>query len=187
MIPPITTEEEYLVREPQAEYKSEYRNGRIVAMAGASREHNIIVLNIGSELRQQLKGRACQAFVSDMRVKVAAASFYTYPDVSALCGEPKFDEKDKLALVNPAVIIEVLSETTQEYDRTEKFGYYKRLDSLDDYVLVAQDRVLVEQFRRKGGKWEARVFSSLQEAVGLDTIGCTLPLREVYDKIKLDR
>ena len=131
--PPVDsdiTEDEYLVSEPQAEYKSEFRNGRKVVMQGASRAHSLITVNLLSELAIQLKKKPCEVHGSDMRVRVAKAHLYTYPDVTIVCGEPQFDTRDKYSLINPAVVIEVLSPSTQEYDRTEKFGYLQQLESL---------------------------------------------------------
>src|ERR1041385_7127366 len=117
--------EEYLRLERQAEYKSEYLNGEIFAMSGASRAHNLITANITGELRQQLRGRPCETYAGDMRVKVSASSFYTYPDVVVVCGEPQFEDSELDTLVNPTILLEVLSQSTERYDRMAKTFYYR--------------------------------------------------------------
>ena len=177
------SEEEYLVREPEAEYKSEFRQGRVVAMSGGTQAHALITLNVAGELRQQLKGRPCKAFASDMRTKVVAAGLYTYPDVMVVCGKSVFDAKDKNALINPTVIVEVLSKSTEAYDRGEKFGYYQKLDSLLAYVLVSQEKVQVERFTRESGEWPVLKLHSLENTLDLPAIGCRISLREIYDKV----
>lgn len=149
--PPIDdeiTEEQYLVREPQAEYKSEFRQGRIVDMSGASPAHVRISGNLFAELHKRLKGKPCQANLSDQRTKVAAARLYTYPDVTVVCGKAQYDVKDRHALINPTVIVEVLSPSTEKYDRGEKFTYYKKLESFQEYVLISQDKVHIEHYTR---------------------------------------
>src|SRR5919198_4874617 len=124
LIPPDYTPEEYLALERAARHKSEYVNGRIYALAGASRAHNLIVVNVSAELRAQLRGRPCETYASDMRVKVSQTGLYTYPDVVVVCGEPRFEDAQVDTLLNPTVIIEVLSESTESYDRGEKFAHY---------------------------------------------------------------
>ena len=179
------SEEHYLVREPEAEYKSEYRDGRVVAMAGGSWAHSQIAINLAREISAQLRDRPCRTFSNDTRIKVAAARFYTYPDLSVVCGEPRADTKDSWVIVNPTLIVEVLSESTEAYDRGEKFAYYKKLDSLQEYVLVAQDRVCVERFsRQKNGRWKAARYDSLDDVAELPAIGCRFAVREVYDKVR---
>ena len=184
--PPIEeiSEEEYLVREPQSEYKSEFRDGRVVAMSGANPTHDLIVVNLLAQIHHQLEKRPCRVNTGDVRVKVAAAHFYTYPDVSITCGPSQYDPRDRVALVNPTVIIEVLSPSTQAYDRGEKFDYYKKLDSLREYILIAQDRVRIEHFTLEGGRWTARELLSLDEDLALDSIGCRVSLREIYAKVE---
>jgi Uma2 family endonuclease len=133
------TAAEYLEIERKAEIKSEYIAGRTYAMSGASRQHNLITANTLSEIHPQLRGRNCEAFVSDMRVKVSPTGMYTYPDDVAVCGEARFEDSHMDTLLNPTVIVEVLSGSTEAYDRGEKFAHYRRLESLREYVLVAQD------------------------------------------------
>ena len=131
------TPEEYLALERQAEYRSEFFHGEIFAMAGASREHNLIAGNVSRELGNQLKGRPCETYQSDMRVKVSDTGLYTYPDVVVACGELAFEDDEVDTLLNPTLLIEVLSESTESYDRGKKFGYYRTIQSLAEYLLVA--------------------------------------------------
>jgi Uma2 family endonuclease len=183
---PYLTAEDYLALERESEIKSEYLDGEMVAMAGASEEHNLIVLNVLAELRQQLKERPCRAYPSDMRVHVPATGLYTYPDGSVVCGEPRFDRVDVDTLLNPTLIVEVLSPTTESYDRGKKFEHYRALDSLAEYLLVSQDELLVEQFvRQTGGTWLFTATAGREGVVQLPSIGCTLALSEVYDKVPL--
>src|SRR5436853_6974426 len=146
--------DEYLRLECQAEYKSEYLNGEIFAMSGASRQHNLITVNIGAELNRQLRGKPCEAYMSDMRVKVRSNTFYTYPDVAVVCGEPQFEDKEVDTLLNPTLLVEVLSQSTERYDRISKTSYYRTIDSLQEHLLVAQHEVRVEQYlRQPDGQW----------------------------------
>src|SRR5262245_46847116 len=131
---PRVTPEQYLVLERKADFKSEYLNGYIIAMAGASREHNLIAGNLHGELRSQLKGRPCETYVSDMRVFIDRTGLYTYPDIVAVCGEARFQDDGVDTLLNPTVIVEVLSDSTERYDRGRKFGHYRQLPSLREYV-----------------------------------------------------
>jgi Uma2 family endonuclease len=182
------TPDEYLALERKAEYKSEYINGQIYAMSGASREHNLIAFNLARELGTQLRGRQCEAYISDMRVKVSPTGIYTYPDVSAVCGEPIFDDVQRDTLTNPSVIIEVLSPSTEAYDRGLKFAHYRRLTSLTDYVLVAQDRLSVEHYVRQsdtGDQWVLTEISDVNGILRLTSISCDLPLQAIYEKVEI--
>lgn len=180
------TPEEYLAFERRAEYKNEYIDGEIVAMTGASRRHNIIGVNISGELRQQLKGRPCERYVSDMRVRIPSKRMYTYPDVVVACDEPQFEDDDLDTLLNPTVIIEVLSVSTERYDRFKKFSFYRTIESLAEYVLVAQHEYRVEQYTKQpDGRWLLSDHRSLSDVVELASVQCTLALREVYDKVSL--
>jgi Uma2 family endonuclease len=187
-IVPYVSPEEYLRLERQAEYKSEYVNGEIFAMTGASRKHNLVAGNTFGELRQQLKGRQCQAYVSDMRVKVTATGLYTYPDVVVVCGEPSFEDGYVDTLLNPTLLVEVLSPSTERYDRIAKSSYYRTLESLAEHLLVAQDEVRLEQYvKQPNGQWLLFECTSLDNVVELASIGCSLNLRDVYDKVLLDQ
>ncbi len=179
------TPEEYLAVERQNEYKSEYINGEVFAMTGASRRHNIITFNIAASLGPQLRGRPCEGYVNDMRVRVASRRdyAYAYPDVVVIRGEPQFEDGHLDTLLNPTVIIEVLSESAERYDRVGKFVLYRDIGSLAEYVLVAQDEHRVEQYAKQpDGRWMLTDHRSPDAVVELASIQCTLALREVYDK-----
>jgi len=181
------TPEEYLALERQAEHKSQYYDGEIFAMAGASRRHNLIAMNIGSELRTRLRGRPCEVYGSDMRVKVSPTGLYTYPDVVVVCGEPRFEDDHEDTLLNPTLIVEVLSPSTEDYDRGRKFAHYRRIESLAEYVLVAQQEHHVERFRRQEtGEWVLRETDRPDDTLALASIDCELALVEVYDKVEFD-
>lgn len=181
---PRYTAEHYLALERQAKHRSEYINGYIFAMAGASRQHNLIAGNVFGELRTQLRGRPCEAYINDMRVKVSVTGLYTYPDVAALCGEPYFEDTHVDTLLNPSVIVEVLSDSTEAYDRGEKFAHYRRLESLRDYVLIAQDKVRVEHYARQGDQWVLSEASALSSTVHLSSISCEMVLRDIYERVE---
>ncbi len=181
------TPEQYLALERNQEYKNEYFNGQLFAMGGASRQHNQITFNIAGELRSQMKGRPCIAYVNDMRVKVSQTGLYTYPDVAAACGEPQFEDTHMDTLLNPSVIIEVLSDSTEAYDRGEKFAHYRRLTSLIEYVLISQDRVCIEKYVRQHEQWVLSEFTDSERKIDLGSIGCDLLLHEIYDKVEFPR
>ena len=176
--------EEYLALERKATIKSEYLNGQMYAMSGTSRAHNLICLNIGGELRTQLKERACEVYTNDMRVKVTAAGLYIYPDVLVVCEEPRFEDDSFDTLLNPTGLFEVLSPSTEAYDRGAKFGYYRQLDSMQEFTLVSQDLMRVEHYIRHKEQWILTEFGSLNDVVRLTSIDCELPLREIYAKVE---
>ena len=185
-IKPYVTPAEYLEFERKSEYRSEYLHGEIFAMTGASRKHNLITLNIAGELNQQLKGKSCEVYASQMRVKVAASGLYTYPDVVIVCGEPQLEDDYLDTLLNPTVLCE-LSESTERYDRIAKSGYYRALDSLAEHLLVAQDEACVEQYvKQVDGQWAMTETRSIDGTIELHSIGCSLTLREIYDKVSFD-
>lgn len=181
---PIYTPDEYLRLERAADHKSEFVNGRIYAMAGASRVHNRIVFNLAREIGAQLRGRPCDAYVNDMRVKVTQTGLYSYPDLAALCDEPRFEEELLDTLLNPAVIVEVLSDSTEKNDRGIKFAHDRRLASLREYVLIAQDQPNVEKFVRINEVWTLEEAGGRDGVLALESIGCTIPLAEIYDGIE---
>ena len=178
--------QEYLAIERQAKYKSEYFDGQIFAMSGASKQHNLIVANVLGELHAQLKKRPCTVYPSDMRLKVSPTGLYTYPDVSVVCGEAEFDDEQQDTLLNPIIIVEILSKSTEGYDRGEKFEHYRKLDSLVEYILIAQDKHHIEHYvRQPNHQWLLTETDSLQEIIQLPSIGCQLALVDVYDKVKI--
>jgi Uma2 family endonuclease len=180
------TPEEYLALERTAEYKSEYLAGEIFAMAGASERHISIVANTMYLLVGQLKGRPCKAYSNDMRLKVSPTGLYTYPDIIVVCGAPMFADEQKDTLLNPTVLIEVLSESTEAYDRGKKFDHYRTLASVSDYLLISQDQRKIEHFvRQLDHRWLFSAHADLDDVVEIASIACTLPLRDVYDKVEL--
>jgi len=177
--------EEYLEAERKAEFRSEYFDGEIFAMSGASRKHNLISGNIFAAIHRQIRNRNCEAYSSDMRVKVSSTGLYTYPDVVIVCGEPLFDDSHLDTLLNPAVIIEVLSESTENYDRGEKFKNYRTLESLSDYLLVAQNIVSVEHYiRQKNNQWLFSEYKDMEDIIRIDSIACELMIKEIYEKLE---
>ena len=186
-IKPFISPQEYLRLERQSEYKSEYLNGEIFAMTGASRKHNLVTTNISSSLHRQLKGRPCEVYAVDMRVKVRATGLYTYPDVTVVCGDPQFEDEQVDTLVNPTVLIEVLSDSTERYDRIAKSSYYRTIDSLAEHLLVAQNEIRLEQYvRQPNGEWLLCEYVTLDSAAQVTSIDCSLLLSDVYDKITFD-
>ncbi len=182
------TVEEYLVIERQALCKSEYVDGEMFAMAGASRRHNLIALNIGAELRAQLRQHPCEVYTSDMRVKISRTGLYTYPDVVVVCDAPRFEDADVDTLLNPIVLVEVLSPSTADYDRGGKFEQYRTLASLQAYLLVAQERCHVVHYtRQQDNTWLLAETDDIQDGIPIPSIHCTLLLFEVYAKVSLDQ
>ena len=179
------TPDEYLDLEVKAEYKSQYVGGEIFAMAGAQPWHNDVVFNLATALGLRFRGRHCKAYFSDQRVQAKAGGLYTYPDVAALCGEPKFDTtRNPYGLLNPQVVFEVLSPSTAGFDRGDKFTRYRKLESLTDYVLVASEQMGVEHFvRQADGAWSFRAYEQSDERLVLASVECEIPLAEIYDKV----
>ena len=178
------TPEEYLALEEKAEYKSQYVAGEIFAMAGAQPSRVIIQTNLAGELRNRFRGRECYVFSSDLRVKTPEGDLYTYPDLSTVCGKPEFDAAKPPSLLNPQVIFEVLSPSTEAFDRGDKFARYRRLESLTDYVLVASEQVRVEHYVRQGSDaWILTEYRQLSDRAPLQSVGCELPLEEIYHRV----
>ena len=179
------TPEEYLAFERRSEERHEYVDGELFAMSGASERHNLIVVNFSREISLQFKGRSCKVYTNDMRVTIAGTARYCYPDVAALCNPAVFDDEQKDTLLNPNLIIEVLSASTEAYDRGEKFEYYRRIESLKEFVLVAQDKPYIERFTRQtNDQWLFTSTSGLESFVELSSVGCRLSLAEIYDKVQ---
>jgi Uma2 family endonuclease len=178
------TPEEYLALEREAEFKHEYIEGRILPWLGATVAHCEIMGAISASLRACFRASGCRAYMSQMRVQIAAGRSYLYPDVVAVCGDPVFLDEAMDTLQNPSLVVEVLSPTTEAYDRGEKFQLYRAIESLQEYVLVAQDRPLVERFVRHGEFWQLLVVSGLDAALELTSVGCTIPLREIYENVE---
>jgi len=186
-IRPMTVEE-YLVLDASSEEKYEYYSGYARAMTGASLRHNRITLNIATQLTVAFEDGPCQAFVSDLRVQLAARNQYVYPDVSVVCGEPDIMKHDGLdTLLNPTVIFEVLSPSTAANDRGEKFAMYREVEALQEYVLVEQHTMRIEHYaRQEGGKWLLTVYQDADAIVSLPSVGAAFSLRDVYRRVHFD-
>lgn len=178
------TPEEYLALERSCEAKHEYYKGEIFVMGGATKQHVSIVTNLVGELHSQLKESQCSVFSTDLRVQVSPTGLYTYPDVIVLCDEARFSDEQEDTLLNPALIIEVLSESTKDYDRGGKFELYRTIDSFVEYVLIAQDRPHVEHYTRQpDGSWILHETNNLEDTIQLKSVRCSLRLSDIYSKI----
>ena len=179
------TPEEYLAFERKATTKHEYLNGQIVAMSGASFAHNFITVNIATSLNIQLMEGECRVATSDMRVKVTQIDSYFYPDVVVVCGEPRAEDDTFDTLLNPTLIVEVLSPSTEGYDRGEKFEHYQQIASLKDYILISQDEIRVEHHCRQGSEWIQTEFVEFEDVLSLLSIGCELRLPDIYRRVEI--
>lgn len=180
------TPQEYLAFERDSQDKHEYIAGEVYLMTGASESHNLIVANTITTLNVQLRKRPCRVYPSDMRVgvKVKDDYAYSYPDVSVVCETPQFEDDKRDTLLNPVVIIEVLSPSTEKYDRGKKFQNYRLLPSLHDYILIAQDEAHIEHYTRQANdEWLLSDKTGLEAIVTVESINCTLLLSDVYDKV----
>lgn len=183
---PFHTPEQYIELEENSEFKSEYLSGQIFAMAGGSPEHSAIGNNIGREMGNLLKRGPCQVFNSDLRVTIMQTSLMTHPDVTVVCREQHRHLLDKNSSINPTVLFEVLSPTTEAYDRGEKWAHYRRLDSPQEYLLVSQNKARVEQYVRQDDSWKFMAVEGLAASLLLPSLGCSLALAEVYDKVTFE-
>ena len=178
------TPDEYLAVEREAEFKSEYVDGVVYAMTGASISHIRVVSNITAELVMQLRGRPCSVLSNEMKVRLADSRKFFYPDVTVVCDEPQFHDERTDIILNPLLVVEVLSKSTEAFDRGAKFHAYQQLESLLEYVLVAQDKPVVEQFvRQADGKWTYAATIGRESTLFLPSVECTLDLSAVYDKV----
>ena len=177
------TVDEYLRIERNSTEKHEFRDGEIITMAGGSAEHSLITVNTLGELRQRLRGKPCRVYDSNLRLRIARTLRYSYPDGIVICGETKFDPQDtsRTTATNPTLVIEVLSPSTEMFDRGEKFRRYLQLESLEEYVLIAQDEARIETYSRQaGGTWLFTTFVGRQSVAKLRCLQIELPLAEVY-------
>lgn len=181
----VFTAEEYLHLERHSEIRHEFLDGTVYAMSGGSPAHSTICFNLAVIVGSQLRGTNCRGFSSDMKVRAGDASLYAYPDLTLVCGEPRFHNEHVDVLTNPSVIFEVLSRSTEAYDRGEKFERYKTIETLTDYVLVSQDAPRLEHFlRRPDGTWSRSEAGGLESSLGIASVNCRLPLAEVYDRVE---
>lgn len=175
--------EEYLALERQAEFKSEYIDGVVYALAGGTPRHSLVAVNITTSLSVQLRGRSCRVYNSDLKVTTPNLQRYFYPDVSVVCGETGVVDDQEDVVLNPILIVEVSSESTTAFDRGKKFLSYQQIDSLQEYILVSQDEVLVEGYARQGNDtWLYTKVAGLEGVLTLSSVNCELALKDVYDK-----
>lgn len=175
----------YLAIEREQELRHEFVAGQVYAMTGASENHNLIVANLVMTIGAQLKTKPCRLYANDMKVRIELADASTYPDIVALCGEREFYDQRRDVITNPALIIEVLSKSTEGYDRGDKFAIYRRLPSLREYALISQDRVAIDVYSRQSdGRWLLSAFDQIEQIITLESVGCDLPVAEVYDKVE---
>lgn len=177
----LLSPQEYLARERRADFRSEFYRGEMFAMAGATWEHTLVKDNLAGETRNQLKSGPCRVVTSDLRVKVDVTGLYTYPDMIVVCDEPQFEDDVLDTLLNPRTLVEVLSDSTEKYDRGIKFAHYRQLPSVQEYVLVAQDRPLVERYvRQADDTWVLTVYSGLEQVFAFASIPVQITLAEIY-------
>ena len=177
---------EYLRRERLAEFRSEYHRGEIVAMSGATRIHSRIVTNLTTSLDNQLRDRPCNVYANELRVGIQGGEHYVYPDVVVTCGEERFEDDQFDCLVNPLVVIEVLSPSTEAYDRGEKFLSYQGIPEFREYVLVSQSSRRVEVFRKQAdGSWLYQSSSFTPTPLRLESIDCVMIPEEIYRKVEV--
>jgi len=182
---PYITEEQYIELEERAERRSEYFRGEMFPVEFATIPHAVIHSNLVLKIGTQLSGSGCQVFFNELRVRVSPTGLYTYPDIVVVCGEPEISEKDKNAIVNPKVIIEILSPTTQSYDRGDKFAHYRSIPSFQEYLLIAQDRIHAEHhIKQGGGGWLLIETSDGDTTIAIETIGVRFQLSDAYTKVK---
>jgi Uma2 family endonuclease len=183
---PYITAEEYLRIERAAETRSEWFDGQMFAMAGATEAHVLIAANVAGELRNHFRGSDCRAYPLDMRVRIPATGLYTYPDVAVVCGERLFEDGRRDTLINPGVIFEVLSTSTEAYDRGKKFTHYGTVATLSDYVLVAQDEMRVHHFARAGGQWILTEVAGPDGTLRIASIDWEVKLADLYADVELE-
>jgi len=180
------SQEEYLARERASETKHEYVNGEMIAMAGAPPRHNLVAANITGALHQRLRARPCVVLQSDQRVRVSATGLYTYPDVTVVCGRPELHAQDPMTILNPLVIFEVLSDSTEAYDRGAKFAHYRHLPSLAEYILVSPTERRVEHYKRlEAGHWLLTECEGPASALALPVLEVEITLAEIFEKLDL--
>jgi Uma2 family endonuclease len=184
----IATPEEYLEFERASEARHEFLDGDLYAMAGESLSHSRVCINLAREVGNKLKGKPCEPLSPNMKVRTSNASLFAYPDLTIVCGEPVFHDTKKDVLVNPKVIFEVLSPSTEIHDRTTKFMRYRMgNETLIDYILVSQEKPFVEHFTRQAdGDWRYRSYSSLTDSFEIESVACLLSLEEIYDRVEFE-
>jgi len=181
------TLDEYIAIEESSETKHEFLDGNVHEMTDFSPAHCLITANLIGSLHPQLRGKSCRMFPSTQRLKVEATGLYTYPDASVVCGPMQLAEKPNYTMTNPTVLIEVLSPSTEGYDRGMKFEHYRKIDSLRAYLLIAQDSIQVELYtRQEQNSWLLEEFTEKETMVPLDAIGCTMAIKDIYRDVEFD-
>ncbi len=181
----VYTPEEYLALEEQSEERHEYYRGQIYAMSGASDSHNQIAGNMYMSLRQQLRAKPCRVYINDMRLLIKKSGLYTYPDVMAVCGKVEFIPGRTDTVTNPILVVEVLSDSTKDYDRTTKFTFYRQLASFREYMLIDQKRAYVEVFRRtESGLWMYEAYDELSAQIKLTSLDIEIPISTIYEQVE---
>ncbi len=178
--------EEYLAFERKSETKHEYLDGQIYAMAGASPTHNQLCFNLAGEIHQAIKNSSCIGYTSDQKVRTDLQDLFSYPDLTIVCGEPSFHDQQQDVILNPTVIVEVLSPRTETYDRSTKLDRYQNIRSLTDYILITQNRPCVEHYVRQKGKrqWLLTIETDLNAEIEIASIKCKLKLRDIYNRVQ---
>ena len=179
------TEEQYLAIERAAEFKSEFLDGEIFAMSGVSLQHTRLEVNLLAELSNRLRGTRCEVLASNMRVRVSQSGMYAYPDISIVCGKPVLADGHQENLLNPIVLFEILSPSTEKYDRGLKFQSYRTIESLRDYVLVDQNKIRIEHYTRQvENTWTLRDYQDPGEELKIDSIGVSITLKGIYERVE---
>ncbi len=175
------TEEEYLALERATEYRSEYYRGEIFAMAGASNEHNLIVNNLNFHLFTHLRGRGCRMYTFEMRLRINVTRLYTYPDAMIVCGKSLYADDHVDTIVNPLIIVEVLSDSTESYDKGKKFDHYRQVPTVQEYILISQEIPQIERrVRVSATEWRLQVYDGLESVLPLDAIDTRIRLADIY-------
>ncbi|OBQ35318.1 MAG: hypothetical protein AN487_15890 [Anabaena sp. CRKS33] len=178
------TTEEYLAQEELAEFRSEYRNGEIVPMTGGSLNHNQIAGNVYAFVKFALRGKSCKPYVADLRLWIPRYHQYTYPDILVIDGEPLFQPQRKDTILNPCLIVEVLSKSTENHDRTDKFRYYRSIPEFQEYVLINQYEISIEHYKKaEDDAWLFRAYESDQDKIFLGSINLEIPLLDIYEDV----
>jgi len=183
----FVSEREYLDAERLALEKHEYYRGEIFAMSGASIVHNKIAMNCALAIGPKLKGKKCQPFGSDLRIHIPKNTLYTYPDISIICGEIETTDDNFDTITNPSVIIEILSSSTRNYDKGEKFTLYREIDSLQEYILIDSERVMFEKFiRNSDNSWQLTEYKTMEQSFTIETVNIEMQLQQIYEGVKIN-
>jgi Uma2 family endonuclease len=183
---PFITPEQYLEIEAKAERKSEYYNGEMFLMAGNTSDHSLICVNVSRLFSDQLREKPCYIYESNIRVRILETGLYTYPDAVVVCGNREWSDLARTTLLNPTILVEVLSDSTEAYDRGEKFWHYRHIPSLREYMLISQKAFRIDQYiRQPDGEFKLRSYDSVDATLEVPAVGCSIPLKEIYFKTEL--